>query len=391
MGHLNDPTGRGTTSLSVIIPTYNERENIEYVLSRCLESLDGYDVECIVVDDDSPDRTWAYVDEAYHGDSRVRVLRRTDARGLATAVADGFAASSTEYCAVIDADLQHPPERLLDLLEALEAGADIAIGSRHIDGGGIENWSRARKLVSMGATNIAKALVPATRGIADPMSGFFAVRRELVTDVHLDPTGYKILLELLTKCEYETVVEVPYVFTERERGESKLSATEYQSFLEHLVMLTTINYGLTDHISPSRAVRVAEFAAVGGLGILVNMLVFVFAHDAGFHHLLAGGAAFLVAVNTNFIGNWALRFDRPQADILAMWGKFHAVSAVGFVLYTGILSLAIEMILLPAVLANGVAIVGSSVFNFFGSESLAFGVTDTATGAGPSASASASE
>lgn len=224
-------------SVSIIIPTYNERENIERVVERCRDALADYRFEIVVVDDDSPDKTWQLVADSYADAETVRIVRRTQESGLATAVSRGFDEASYECCAVIDADLQHPPEKLPELIAAFDDGADIAIGSRHVDGGGVENWSRFRRIVSRGAMAITKLVLPPTRDIADPMSGFFAIRRELIDDVALAPTGYKILLEVLMKCDYERVVEIPYVFTERERGESKLSADEYWEFLEHIYQL----------------------------------------------------------------------------------------------------------------------------------------------------------
>jgi glycosyltransferase involved in cell wall biosynthesis len=224
-------------SVSIIIPTYNERENIERVVERCRDALDGYRFEIVVVDDDSPDKTWQLVADSYEDAKTVRIVRRTEESGLATAVSRGFDEASYECCAVIDADLQHPPEKLPELIAAFDDGADIAIGSRHIAGGGVENWSAFRRVVSRGAMAITKLALSPTRGIADPMSGFFAIRRELIDDVALAPTGYKILLEVLMKCEYDEVVEVPYVFTERERGESKLTPDEYFEFLEHVCRL----------------------------------------------------------------------------------------------------------------------------------------------------------
>lgn len=224
-------------SVSIIIPTYNERENIERVVERCRAALSGYCVEIVVVDDDSPDKTWQIVEDTYAGSEAVRIVRRTEESGLATAVSRGFDEATYEFCAVIDADLQHPPEKLPELIAAFDDGADIVIGSRHVDGGGVANWSRFRRIVSHGAMAIAKLTLPPTRGIADPMSGFFAVRREVIDGVSLAPTGYKILLELLMKGEYEHVVEIPYVFTERERGESNLTIEEYWEFLEHIYQL----------------------------------------------------------------------------------------------------------------------------------------------------------
>ena len=223
--------------VTVILPTYNEAENVERAIERCRAALSAHTAEILVVDDDSPDRTWQLVRTAYLNAEDVRVVRRTGERGLASAVSKGFEEASHQVCAVMDADLQHPPEKLPDLLAAFEDGVDLVIGSRHLPGGGIENWSLQRRIVSRGASTVAKAVLPQTRGIADPLSGFFAVRQRVVHDVELAPTGYKILLEVLARCEYDGVAEVPYVFTERERGESKLTGAEYRNFLEHLLSL----------------------------------------------------------------------------------------------------------------------------------------------------------
>lgn len=232
-------TGESTRDVpvSVILPTYNEAENVERAIERCRAALSTHRAEILVVDDDSPDRTWQLVRTAYLDAEDVRVVRRTGERGLASAVSKGFEEARHEVCAVMDADLQHPPEKLPDLLAAFDDGVDLVVGSRYLHGGGIENWSLQRRLVSRGASAVAKAVLPQTRDIADPLSGFFAVRKGAVHDVELAPTGYKILLEVLVKCDYDGVAEVPYVFTERERGESKLTSGEYRNFLEHVISL----------------------------------------------------------------------------------------------------------------------------------------------------------
>lgn len=240
------------TDVSIIIPTFNEGENICHVIPECLRALHSseYRPEIVVVDDDSDDYTWQHPVRLFGHDLRVRVIRRrTPDNGLAKSVTQGFATASGKYCAVIDADLQHPPGRLPALFDALEEGADVAIGSRYTAGGAIENWTTWRKLVSKGATLCARAVLPDARQVSDPMSGFFAVRRTVAEDIILDPTGYKILLEILGKGDYETVVEVPYEFRERERGQSKLSAEEYLNFLTHLAKLTGVR---------SRSSEVAE-------------------------------------------------------------------------------------------------------------------------------------
>lgn len=245
-------TSDGTaTGVSVVIPTLNERENIKTIVDGCLRSLEGFDTEIIIVDDDSSDLTWQVAAEEYETDARVRVLWRIAKPDLATAVLAGFRAASNEYCVVIDADLQHPPEKLTDLIAPLTTGADITIGSRYIEGGRIENWSSVRKLISAGATRTAQVCVPESRPISDPMSGFFAVRREIVAGAPLHPKGYKILLEILANCDYETVVEVPFVFQEREKGDSNLTLAEYPAFMKHTLALglRRLTSGSTDEAS----------------------------------------------------------------------------------------------------------------------------------------------
>lgn len=367
-------------SVSIIVPTYNEAENVEVVVDRILGAMNetAYDAEVLVMDDDSPDGTWRRAEEAYAHDSRVRVVRRTERPGLSMAVSEGFLHATGDYCAVIDADLQHPPERLPDLLAELSAGADVAIGSRHSEGGAIEDWSPSRKLISGAATTVSKVAVPAARNLTDPMSGFFAVRRSVVDSVLLEPQGYKILLEILAKCDVGEVVEVPYVFRDRERGESKLSLSEYQNFAEHMLALTTISYGFGEAMSPVRTVRAIEFAAVGGVGALVNMAVFwLLSPVLGYHYIAAGGGAFLAAVNWNFFGNWAITFNRPQKAVMEKLLRFYAVSIVGYLGYTVILAFLVTVVGVPELLGNAGAILGASVINFLGTDSFVFETDDT--------------
>lgn len=370
--------------VSVIIPTYNEKQNISSVIFECLKALPpgAFDTEIIVVDDDSDDYTWQYPPRLFGHDPRVRVIRRqAENAGLARSVVNGFEAATNEYCAVIDADLQHPPEKLGELFGALDEGADVAIGSRHIDGGGIENWSTSRKIVSKGATFCARGALASVRDISDPMSGFFAIRRRVLDGVELNPQGYKILLEILGKGHYETVTEVPYVFQERERGESKLTADEYVKFLEHLGQLAVDSRDLDSVIGAERAVRGAEFAFIGAVGTLVNMLVFSLLVTADIFYLAAGTVAFLAAVNWNFAGNWFLTYDQPAGNLWEQYVLFHTVSVVGFIAYSATLAVT-AFIGVPLLLANLIAIISGSGVNFFGSEKSVFNRntgTDTST------------
>lgn len=370
-----EPDRRATPALSVVVPTYNERKNIKRLIDRCLGAFPETPVEIVVVDDDSPDGTWRLVEDAYGEAEQVTVVRRTEESGLATAVCRGFEEADGERYAVIDADLQHPPERLNDLLEALNRpGTDVAVGSRYVEGGDIANWATRRRVVSKGAIGLAKVAVPSAWDVADPMSGFFAVEADVVDGVDLQPKGYKILLEILAVCDYEGVTEVPYVFTDRDYGESNLDGEQYLRFLEHLGTVGVSAWGLDRVVEPERAVRAAEFAAVGGVGVLVNAAVFWAATDhLGVFYLFAGVFAFLAAVQWNFAGNWLLTFDRPEGEsLLSQWTRFNLVSVAGFLIYSALLAGLVDGLGVQAHAANLGAIAGASMWNFLGSESVAF-------------------
>ncbi len=235
---LTDSAGASRPRVSIVIPTYNEREVIWATVQEVLltAEVSDLDIEVLVVDDDSPDKTWSFVEWQFRDDP-VRVIRRVDERGLATAVLRGFQEANGEVLVCMDADGQHPPERLPDLVLPFQhEDVDATIGSRYVDGGGIDGWSRSRQVISRGGTLLAEVSVGRTWQISDPMSGFFAVRRSLVDDIleDLDPTGYKVLLEILARTDPRRVVEVPFTFRERQAGVSKLDARETLRFLAHL-------------------------------------------------------------------------------------------------------------------------------------------------------------
>lgn len=230
-----------TLRLSLVIPTFNEAKNIEELtrgLTELLEGPLGGDYELILVDDDSPDRTWERALALTPRYPRLRVMRRTRERGLATAVLRGFQAARGEVLAVIDADLQHPPEVTLALYRCIEAGADLAVASRHVKGGGVSDWSARRRLLSRGAQLLGLAILPRVVGrVTDPMSGYFMVRREAIAGRALHPLGYKVLVEILARGSIGRIDEVGYVFRERSLGESKVTFALYVAYLRHLARL----------------------------------------------------------------------------------------------------------------------------------------------------------
>ncbi len=228
--------------ISLIIPTYNEAENITQLIStidRALTSPKVRDYELLVVDDDSPDKTWALA-EKMAKNYPVTVIRRIKERGLATAVVEGFRRSKGDIVGVMDADLSHPPALLPELLVPIEQGrSDITVGSRLVDGGGVEDWPVHRKLVSEAARLLARPLTP----VKDIMSGYFFLKRNVLGNVILRPKGYKILLEILVKGKYSSVEEIPFLFKNRSVGQSKLNFVVQLDYLKHLVQLYRFKFG----------------------------------------------------------------------------------------------------------------------------------------------------
>jgi dolichol-phosphate mannosyltransferase len=218
--------------LSLVLPTYNEAANLERMVRALVEVLDGVgcSFEILIVDDDSPDGTGRIADQlAASSGGGVRVLHRKNERGLGTAVVAGWQAARGEILAVMDADGQHPPDLIPRLLAALDQGpnqsTDLAVASRYVSGSDIPRWNLVRRLGSRAATALTRLALPrAAAGVRDPLSGCFALRRELIQGVELKPLGFKILLEVLMRAPLTRVEEVEYVFAARAEGKSKLSA-----------------------------------------------------------------------------------------------------------------------------------------------------------------------
>jgi dolichol-phosphate mannosyltransferase len=222
----------------LVIPTLNEAGNIPVLLDRINTALEPLQIdhELIIVDDDSTDGTAEVAQEYAARDSRVKVFVRRGQKGLAGAVIHGWEHTDAELLGVIDADLQHPPEVLPALIAAIRKGADIAIASRYVNGNGVGEWNKFRLFVSRCGT-LATAPLQRNVKVKDPLSGFFAVRRECIESLKLQPEGFKILLEILVKGRINSAVEVPFQFGSRHSGESKASvrvALQYFSLLGKL-------------------------------------------------------------------------------------------------------------------------------------------------------------
>jgi dolichol-phosphate mannosyltransferase len=349
--------------ISIVLPTYNEARSIQEVLRRASAALRraGEDHELIVVDDSSPDRT-ADLAEALASEIPVRVLRRPRRQGLATAVVDGWRMAQGEVLGVMDADLQHPPEVLTHLVSALRNhNAEVAIATRSGPGGGLaEDWSWRRRLSSWAARHLAACVLPRTLAeISDPMSGMFLIRAPALEGVRLEPTGYKILLEVLGKAHHRAVVEVPFVFEARSVGSSKLGMRESLQYLAHLGRLARSTGQLRSWM---------RYAAVGFTGAIVNVGVLTFlAERRAWPVGPALATAILLALLNNFLWNWLFTFrtsqaptGEPRAGVLSRLAHYGAVCAMGVAL-NGSLTLLLNWrgVPLPLASAAGVTLGGA--------------------------------
>lgn len=384
---------------SLVIPTYNESKNVPELVERLTSLLSpvlGEAYELIVVDDDSPDKTWEVAEALVPRYPHLRVMRRQGERGLSTAVIRGWQAARGEVLAVIDADLQHPPEVTVELWKEIEKGADLAVGSRHVAGGGVSDWSILRRLLSRGAQLLGLFLLPGILGrVSDPMSGYFMMRRTAISGVELSPLGYKILLEVIGRGRMRWIGEVGYVFRERTAGESKVTWKLYVQYLRHLLRLRIATLPVT---------RFTRFALVGLSGVAVDMGVLYLLSDPsmlGFGLTRSKAAAAELALVNNFLWNDAWTFrdlsqtQRGLSHKLRRLVKFNLICGFGILLNIGLLNVMFNWLHMNRYVANAIAIALVTGWNFWlntklnwrdsGADAPAAGATRTEGAVDPSA------
>lgn len=319
--------------LSVIVPTFNERDNVAVLYRRLEATLVNVAWEVVFVDDNSPDGTSDVVRALAQQDSRVRCIRRIGRRGLSGACIEGILASSAPYAAVIDADLQHDETQLPKMLLLLASDqADLVVGSRYIGGYKSEGFNKQRAGASALATEVARKVLQVE--IADPMSGFFMVRRDRFEQLapKLSVHGFKILLDLVASAQGNLrAVEIPYTFGARQHGESKLDSMVALDFLG-LVLAKLTN----DIVS----LRFILFAMVGGIGLVVHLTTLFIGLElfkAPFAEAQAAGA--IVAMTSNFVLNNFLTYrDQRLKGFAILRGliMFYIVCSVGLLANVGV-------------------------------------------------------
>lgn len=346
--------------ISIIIPTYNEKDNIAPLLERVAEALSGCDYEILIVDDNSRDGTIEAA-EALASRYPLKVLVRKKERGLATAVAHGLEKASGQIIGVMDADLQHPPEVLPALIKAIRDGADMAVASRYIEGGGCPNWGLSRKIISRVALMIAHLLLPSTRAVKDPLAGFFMFRRQNVAPEKLRPIGYKISLEVMLTGNFQNVVEVPYIFEDRSAGQSKLNPGQQIDYLRHLfsLMARTGELGM-----------LIKFMLVGLSGVIVNEgLYWLLTRFGGLaaYDWLAVIIGIEVSIITNFILNDTFTFAgrRRGKSFMGRLLKFNLICLAGAAIQWGLFMLFTRAFGVYDLLSNFIGIVVAFLWNYF--------------------------
>jgi len=375
------PLGLGNSPilLSLVIPTYNEGKNIAKIvdlLNQLLEEAIPEAYELIVVDDNSPDGTWEIATGLLSEYPQLRVMRRVEERGLSTAVIRGWQAARGEVLGVIDADLQHPPELLLKLWGEIVRGGDLAVASRHVEGGGVSDWSPIRRFLSRGAQTLGLVILPEVIGrVSDPMSGYFMVRRNCIAGRTLSPVGYKILIEVIARGRVPWIGEVGYVFQERQEGESKVTAKQYVDYLRHLVRL---------RFSLGPIARFFRFGLVGFSGVFVDLGIFYVlrSQDVG----LTSSAAISgeLAIINNFLWNdfWTfsdISSHQPgKRQRLKRLMKFNIVCILGLVLNVSIVNFFFNILGINEYIAKLLAIAAVTVWNFWLNLKLSWRVTDIA-------------
>ena len=319
--------------LSIIVPTFNERENIAELIGRLVVSLGDRSWEVVFVDDDSPDGTADVVREHAAVDSRVRCVQRIGRRGLSSACIEGMLATTARYLAVIDADLQHDERLLPQMLDALKEGeTDIVIGSRYAPGGDIGDWNARRARMSRLAVRLSRVLVPAE--VTDPMSGFFMMRRSVLEGAahRLSGIGFKILTDVFASFPRPLrFKELPYRFRVRRAGESKLDSVTAWDYL--MLLLDKL-------IGRWIPVRFLAFSIVGATGVAVHFAVLTLVLQ-GLHRSFVAGqaAALLCAMTFNYAVNNVLTYrDRRLTGIrwVRGWASFVLACSIGGIANLGV-------------------------------------------------------
>ena len=363
--------------ISIIIPTYNESENIIKILHSIGEILPkNIPTQAIVVDDNSPDGTGKIVEDYLKNvkkiaDYTIEIIHRKAKDGLGSAILKGIQQAKGDTIVVMDSDFSHPPQIIPKLIESVKKYQyDIAVASRYIKGGKIQGWSLKRKIISKFATLIAK------KGLGidtkDPMSGFFAFKRNIIKGLNIDAIGYKILLEILVKTKDVNIKEVPYTFQDREFGSSKLSIKTVFDYYRSVWKLYRYGKPLEKQEKRSSVkflYKAGRFYTVGTSGFIVNyMISLLFAGGVSdLWYLHANVIGIIASITTNFILNKIWTFEDRDFRIkktISQYGKFAMFSSLGALVQLGMVYFLVDSNDIAYPIALILAVITAAFGNF---------------------------
>jgi len=374
---VNNHEQKMKEQISIIIPTYNESQNIINILKSIGSNLPkNLLTQAIIVDDNSPDGTGKIVEDYLKNlkkmaDYTIEIIHRKAKDGLGSAILNGIQHAKGDTIVVMDSDFSHPPQIIPKLIDSVKKYKfDIAVASRYIKGGNIKGWSFKRKIMSKFATLIAK------KGLGidakDPMSGFFAFKKNILNGLNIDAIGYKILLEILVKTKNVTITEIPYTFQDRELGSSKLNLKIILDYYKSVWKLYRYGKPLEKQEKRSSVKflsKAARFYTVGASGFVVNYLIsLLFAggiSDMWYLHATIIGIT--VSITTNFILNKAWTFSDRDFRIkktLTQYGKFAMFSSLGALLQLGMVYFLVDSIEISYPLALILAVMTAAFGNF---------------------------
>ena len=370
-------TSGKSTQISIIIPTYNESKNIVNILKSIGENIPrNLQTEAIVIDDNSPDGTGTIVEEYLNNVKKlagytIDIIHRTAKNGLSSAILKGIQHAKGDTIVVMDSDFSHPPQIIPKLIDAIRKyQCDIAVASRYVNGGKVKDWPIKRRILSKVATSIAKKGL----GIdtADPMSGFFAFKKNIINGLKFDTIGYKFLLEVLVKTKGVSVKEIPYTFTDRKLGSSKLGVDTMVGYCKSVWKL--YRYGKTKETKEKRASvkffsKAGRFYTVGASGFVVNYLIsLLFASGiSNMWYLHANVIGIVASMTTNFVLNklWTFEdrnFGRKRT--ILQYGSFVLFSSFGALVQLGMVYSLVDGYGVSYPLALILAVLTASFGNF---------------------------
>ena len=381
--------------ISIIIPVYKDLNSLDILLTKIENSLNSYSHETIIVNDNPDDGNSISelinnYNNKYNMNSNMKVINRPGKMGVASAIMDGINAAIYNNVCTLNADLQHPPELLPQMIEELKT-SDIVIASRYVDYGKIEKWSISRKIISKGATILAR-MTPRVNEVKDPMSGYYALKKDVIKNIEIDPprnskvsTGFKLPLEILAKGDYKTVKEIPYNFSDRKSGKTNMGV--YSMFIYLKQSLGLIN-------SSGKLTRIGKFLIVGLIGTVVNVSILYLITEkvlggsailiAGIvpSYMLASMIAMESAIISNFIFNehWTFKDRRDKNDMISVTKrgiKFNMCRLSGVVINIIILFVLTDFLKLYYILSSIIAILIVTMWNYTTSSKLVWSEKNT--------------